>query len=72
MADERVRRKIPAILSGDVAGYSRLMERDEEATVRTVSAGLLWVDGGISNIQVGLSIFGESSLPSAAGGGYEG
>jgi class 3 adenylate cyclase len=33
MADERVKRKISAILSADVAGYSRLMEADEEATV---------------------------------------
>jgi adenylate cyclase len=31
-------RKLAAILSADVAGYSRLMGEDEEATVRTVTA----------------------------------
>lgn len=36
MAPEGVKRKISAILSADVVGYSRLMEADEEATVRTV------------------------------------
>jgi adenylate cyclase len=31
-------RKLAAILSADVAGYSRLMGEDEEATIRTVTA----------------------------------
>src|SRR5947207_6208860 len=31
-------RRLAAILSADVAGYSRLMGEDEEATVRTVTA----------------------------------
>jgi len=31
-------RKLAAILAADVAGYSRLMDQDEEATVRTLSA----------------------------------
>ena len=35
---ERVKRKISAILSADVVGYSKLMEADEEATVRTVES----------------------------------
>ena len=30
-------RKLAAILSADVAGYSRLMGEDEEATIRTVT-----------------------------------
>ena len=38
MATERVRRKISAILSADIAGYSRLMEADEETTVRTIES----------------------------------
>ncbi len=38
MATEGYKRKISAILSADVAGYSRLMEDDESATVRTVEA----------------------------------
>lgn len=33
-----VKRKLSAILSADVQGYSRLMADDEEATVRTINA----------------------------------
>ena len=33
---ERARRKLSAILSADVKGYSRLMGDDELATVRTI------------------------------------
>lgn len=32
-----MRRKLAAILSADVQGYSRLMGEDEEATVRTLT-----------------------------------
>ena len=32
VADERVERRLAAILVADVAGYSRLMHNDEEAT----------------------------------------
>ncbi|MFO7737714.1 MAG: tetratricopeptide repeat protein [Desulfatiglandaceae bacterium] len=38
MTEERAKRKLTAILSADVKGYSRLMEDDEEATVRTITA----------------------------------
>jgi adenylate cyclase len=38
MAEEKFRRKLTAILSADVAGYSRLMGEDEEATVRMLTA----------------------------------
>jgi adenylate cyclase len=38
MAEERAKRKLTAILSADVKGYSRLMGEDEEATVRAISA----------------------------------
>jgi adenylate cyclase len=38
MNAEDYQRKISAIWSADVAGYSRLMGEDEEATVRTISA----------------------------------
>ena len=34
----RMPRKLAAILSADVAGYSRLMGDDEEATIRTLAA----------------------------------
>lgn len=38
MAGEEFKRKLTAILSADVKGYSRLMGEDEEATVRTLTA----------------------------------
>ena len=38
MADENYRRKLTAILSADVAGYSRLMGDDEIATVSTLKS----------------------------------
>jgi adenylate cyclase len=38
MNEEHIRRKLSAILSADVAGYSRLMADDEEATVRTITS----------------------------------
>jgi TolB-like protein/class 3 adenylate cyclase len=37
MAPEGFKRKLTAILSADVEGYSRLMGEDEEATVRTLT-----------------------------------
>jgi adenylate cyclase len=38
MATQDFKRKLTAILSADVEGYSRLMREDEEATVRTITA----------------------------------
>ena len=38
MADGGFKRKLTAILSADVEGYSRLMDDDEAATVRTLTA----------------------------------
>src|SRR3972149_1792375 len=38
MATDKVKRKITAILSADVKGYSRLMGEDEELTLRMLSA----------------------------------
>ncbi len=37
MAEEGFKRKLTAILSADVEGYSRLMDQDEEATIRTLT-----------------------------------
>jgi len=37
MAPEEFKRKLTAILSADVEGYSRLMGEDEEATIRTLT-----------------------------------
>jgi len=38
MPPEHLKRKLAAILSADVTGYSRLMREDEEATIQTLSA----------------------------------
>src|SRR3954462_8546209 len=38
MADERPERRLTAILSADVAGYSRLMGRDESGTLAALKA----------------------------------
>jgi adenylate cyclase len=37
MAEENFKRKLTAILSADVEGYSRLMGEDEDATIRTLT-----------------------------------
>ena len=37
MTQEGFKRKLTAILSADVEGYSRLMGEDEEATIRTLT-----------------------------------
>ena len=36
MTEERARRKLTAILSADVKGYSRLMGEDEDGTVQVL------------------------------------
>ena len=38
MTAEKFKRKLTAILSADVKGYSRLMGEDEEGTIRTLNA----------------------------------
>jgi adenylate cyclase len=38
VSEERVERRLAAILAGDVVGYSRLMGIDEEATLRDIKA----------------------------------
>jgi len=38
MSEEQAKRKLAAILSADAKDYSRLMEYDEEDTVRTIKA----------------------------------
>ncbi len=38
MEEKKAKRKLTAILIADVKGYSRLMQDDEEATVRTITA----------------------------------
>ncbi len=38
MAEERVQRRLPAILAVDVVGYSRLMNEDETGTLAQLKA----------------------------------
>ncbi len=38
MTSRDFKRKLTAILSADVKGYSQLMKDDDEATVRTITA----------------------------------
>jgi adenylate cyclase len=47
MTPDQVKRKLAAILSADVQGYSRLMEEDEEGTIRTLRAYLEVISGFI-------------------------
>ena len=49
MAQEGFKRKLAAILSADVAGYSRLMRDDEEATVRNLAAHRVLITKIIQN-----------------------
>ncbi len=45
MAPEKLKRKLTAILSADVKGYSRLMGEDEEGTIRRLNAYLKAIAG---------------------------
>jgi adenylate cyclase len=47
MTPDQVKRKLAAILSADVQGYSRLMEEDEEGTIRTLKAYIEVISGFI-------------------------
>jgi hypothetical protein len=47
MIPEKFKRKLAAILSVDVKGYSRLMGEDEEGTIRTLNAYLEVMTGFI-------------------------
>ena len=49
MTEERAKRKLRAILSADVKGYSRLMADDELATVRTLETYREMIAGIIKN-----------------------
>ncbi len=49
MVEERVQRRLAAILPADVAGYSRLMGEDEEATLQTLKTYREVIDGLVAN-----------------------
>ncbi len=50
MPSDTVERKLAAILSADVVGYSRLMAEDEEGTVRRLKQHREIIDGLIATI----------------------
>ncbi len=71
MTAQGVKRKLSAILSADVEGYSRLMAQDEVATVQTLTAyrevmtsliqqhrGRAWTNEFILNRRHHIDIFG--------------
>ena len=49
MTQQDIIRKLAVILVADVVGYSRLMEADEDATIRTLDTYRQVVDGLIEN-----------------------
>src|SRR3972149_11917896 len=51
MSPEKFKRKLTAILSADVKGYSRLMGEDEEGSLRTLSAYKEVMEGFIQKHQ---------------------
>ena len=51
MNPDKVKRKLAAILSADIKGYSRLMGEDEEGTIRTLKAHLEVISGLIQHHQ---------------------
>jgi class 3 adenylate cyclase len=69
MTKEQVQRRLAAILAADVVGYSRLMEVDEETTLRTLRAcrqiidGLVTGHGGRVFGAAGDSVIAEFSSP---------
>ena len=51
MADEDYKRKLTAILSADVVGYSRLMGEDEAATVSTLKSHRNLISGKVQTFK---------------------
>jgi adenylate cyclase len=62
LASPLVKRKLAAILSADVQGYSRLMGEDEEGTIRTLKAHLEVISGHIEQHQGRIVATGGDSV----------
>ena len=62
MTPDQVKRKLAAILSADVQGYSRLMEADEEGTIRTLKAYMEVISGFIQQHRGRLVATGGDSV----------
>ena len=69
MTQQRVERKVAAILAADVVGYSRLMEVDEEATLAALDQSRETFERAVGNHRgrifgsAGDSIIAEFSSP---------
>jgi adenylate cyclase len=62
MTPDQVKRKLAAILSADVQGYSRLMEEDEEGTIGTLKAYMEVISGLIQQHRGRLVATGGDSV----------
>jgi adenylate cyclase len=62
MTPDQVKRKLAAIVSADVKGYSRLMEEDEEGTIRTLKAYMEAINGLIQQHRGRLVATGGDSV----------
>ena len=54
------KRKLTAVFSADVVGYSRLMSEDDDATIRTVALDRFWFIK--AEIRVKNKAFGHSAV----------
>jgi adenylate cyclase len=62
MTPDQLKRKLAAILSADVQGYSRLMEEDEEGTIRTLKSYMEVINGFIQQHRGRLVATGGDSV----------
>ncbi len=62
MTSDKPKRKLAAILSADVQGYSRLMGEDEEGTIRTLKAYMEVISGFIQQHRGRLVATGGDSV----------
>ena len=54
MPQEDLKRRLAAILSADAKGYSRLMEEDKEATIRTITEYKEIITGQVTKSSIAL------------------
>jgi adenylate cyclase len=62
MTPDQMKRKLAAILSADVRGYSRLMGEDEEGTIRTLKTFMEVINGFIQQHRGRLVATGGDSV----------
>ena len=70
MNDNTVRQRLAAILAADAAGYSRLMQVDEQSTMRLLDAAravfqeqIVAHHGRVMNMVGGMLAWNEAKLP---------